>query len=166
MVDYWLISYWLTNSVIPTMALSHQPLRFRPSYPSPASPHPRSPTNFRYPIRESTPILCRSKPAFSTLTVTAAKNKSPPIEGASDELNSIASENLDDALARRRVRSAFVEAQQRLDHCLFKVCSVAFCWFFLLTVRWALGSLAMRVSFAFPLLIFGFFFVFLNLCCG
>ncbi|XP_038705486.1 caffeoylshikimate esterase isoform X2 [Tripterygium wilfordii] len=41
------------------------------------------------------------------------------IEGVSDELNSIASLNLDHAAARRRVRSAFFELQQQLDHPLF-----------------------------------------------
>ncbi|XP_010559228.1 PREDICTED: caffeoylshikimate esterase-like [Tarenaya hassleriana] len=54
----------------------------------------------------------------------AAKRRFPgarrgPIEGVSDELNLIASQSLDQALARRRVRSAFVDVQQRLDHCLF-----------------------------------------------
>lgn len=49
-----------------------------------------------------------------------AKQKSV-IEGVSDELNKIASQNLDFAPSRRRVRSAFAEVQQQLDHCLFKV---------------------------------------------
>ncbi|KAL7001140.1 acylglycerol lipase [Sarracenia purpurea var. burkii] len=43
------------------------------------------------------------------------------IEGVSDEMNAIASQNLDLAPARRRVRSAFTEVQQKLDHCLFKM---------------------------------------------
>lgn len=51
--------------------------------------------------------------------VTAKKR--PPIEGVSEELNSIANQNLDFAYTRRQVRSAFVEVQQLLDHCLFKV---------------------------------------------
>lgn len=36
-------------------------------------------------------------------------------------MNAIASQNLDFAPARRRVRSAFKDAQQQLDHCLFKM---------------------------------------------
>ncbi|KAJ4884659.1 alpha/beta-Hydrolases superfamily protein [Raphanus sativus] len=46
--------------------------------------------------------------------------KRSPIDGVSDELNLIASEKLDQATARRRVRSAFVDLQLKLDHCLFK----------------------------------------------
>ncbi|KAK6122282.1 hypothetical protein DH2020_043902 [Rehmannia glutinosa] len=47
--------------------------------------------------------------------------KKPKIEGVSDELNSIASQNLDHAPARRRVRSAFANVQKQLDHILFKM---------------------------------------------
>ena len=47
-----------------------------------------------------------------------------PIEGLSDELNAIARCNLDFAYTRRRVRAAFADMQQQLDHCLFKVRSV------------------------------------------
>ncbi|XAR52414.1 2-acylglycerol O-acyltransferase [Bertholletia excelsa] len=43
------------------------------------------------------------------------------IEGLSNELNAIASYNLDFALNRRRVRSAFTQVQQQLDHCLFSM---------------------------------------------
>ncbi|XP_022871817.1 caffeoylshikimate esterase-like isoform X2 [Olea europaea var. sylvestris] len=46
--------------------------------------------------------------------------KKQKIEGVSDELNSIVSQNLDHAPARRRVRSAFTNIQQQLDHILFK----------------------------------------------
>ncbi|XP_044489643.1 caffeoylshikimate esterase isoform X2 [Mangifera indica] len=58
-----------------------------------------------------------------TVSVTAAKintEKRVHIEGVSEKLNLIASQNLDFAPARRRVRSAFTEVQQNLDHCLFK----------------------------------------------
>ncbi|XP_021910167.1 caffeoylshikimate esterase-like [Carica papaya] len=63
-------------------------------------------------------------PAFMTerryqLPLTAKKR--PLIEGVSEELNLIASQNLDYAPARRRVRSAFIDVQQQLDHCLFKM---------------------------------------------
>jgi len=58
----------------------------------------------------------------TTLSVTTAKKKSS-IEGVSEELTAIASLNLDFAPSRRRVRSAFTEVQQKLDHFLFKVSS-------------------------------------------
>ncbi|XP_059455605.1 caffeoylshikimate esterase isoform X3 [Corylus avellana] len=84
-----------------------------------------SPNNF--PGRQHQPIILRHKTNPETglsapklhLTVTAKKRS--PIEGVSEELNAIASQNLDMAPARRRVRLAFVEAQQQLDHCLFKM---------------------------------------------
>ncbi|KAL5726121.1 acylglycerol lipase [Ranunculus cassubicifolius] len=43
------------------------------------------------------------------------------IDGVSEEMNSIAAQVLDFAPARRRVRSAFIETQQQLDHPLFKL---------------------------------------------
>lgn len=64
-------------------------------------------------------------PKFSSntrLSVTTAKKKSS-IEGVSEELTAIASLNLDFAPSRRRVRSAFTEVHQQLDHFLFKVSS-------------------------------------------
>ncbi|KAK9105752.1 hypothetical protein Scep_022596 [Stephania cephalantha] len=57
-------------------------------------------------------------PATRRSAAIVAKRKA--IEGVSEEMNSIASLNLDSASARRRVRSAFVEVQNRLDHVLFK----------------------------------------------
>ncbi|KMZ74397.1 hypothetical protein ZOSMA_12G00850 [Zostera marina] len=42
------------------------------------------------------------------------------IDGATDEMNSIASQNLDHASARRQARQAFSIAQQNLDHLLLK----------------------------------------------
>lgn len=68
-----------------------------------------------------------------TVSVTAAKintEKRVHIEGVSEKLNLIASQNLDFAPARRRVRSAFTEVQQNLDHCLFKVPFFLFCFVF------------------------------------
>ncbi|KAH7839502.1 hypothetical protein Vadar_005093 [Vaccinium darrowii] len=58
-------------------------------------------------------------PRRTHLAITAKKRA--VIEGVSDEMNAIASQNLDFAPARRRVRSAFSEVQQQLDHCLFKM---------------------------------------------
>ncbi|CAN7041451.1 hypothetical protein BRARA_B02163 [Brassica rapa] len=54
------------------------------------------------------------------ITPVIVSAKRSPIEGVSEELNLIASEELDQAPARRRVRSAFVDLQLQLDHCLFK----------------------------------------------
>lgn len=85
-----------------------------------------------HPLKQHLPIITRPKmnPQSTTflksssrtyhLTVTARLKK--PIEGVSEKLNLIASQNLDHASARRRVRSAFIEVQQQLDHPLFKVC--------------------------------------------
>lgn len=89
-------------------ALRYQPLKL-----------PLFPPQFQNPINHLHP-----KPTFlvrrgTRLMVTAKKR--PPIEGVSEELNSIANQNLDFAYTRRQVRSAFVEVQQQLDHCLFKV---------------------------------------------
>ncbi|PIA39767.1 hypothetical protein AQUCO_02600318v1 [Aquilegia coerulea] len=58
---------------------------------------------------------------FVPKIVAVAEKKLKNIEGVSEELNSIASQKLDFAPARRRVRSAFIEAQQQLDHPLFKL---------------------------------------------
>ncbi|XP_057962683.1 caffeoylshikimate esterase [Malania oleifera] len=60
------------------------------------------------------------KLAVETRQAVMAKKKLA-IEGVSEEMNAIASQNLDFAPARRRVRSAFFDVQQQLDHCLFKV---------------------------------------------
>ncbi|XP_057810654.1 caffeoylshikimate esterase [Salvia miltiorrhiza] len=77
--------------------------------------HPRwEYTHFRRNI--PTPFFHRR-----TLPVIVAAQKKPKIDGVSDELNSIASQNLDHAPARRRVRSAFANVQQHLDHILFKM---------------------------------------------
>lgn len=76
------------------------------------------PRNHRIPAI-SLPIRTTTKLQNRSLTVTAKMNSR--IEGLSEELNSIASLNLDHAAARRRVRSAFSELQQQLDHPLFMV---------------------------------------------
>ncbi|GMI74875.1 hypothetical protein like AT1G77420 [Hibiscus trionum] len=59
------------------------------------------------------------RPPSPPLLPTAAAMKKT-IEGVTEELNSIASQNLDYAAARRRVRSAFIPVHQQLDHFLFK----------------------------------------------
>lgn len=93
-----------------------------------------SPIN--HPLRHQLPIVpppsLKLKPrTFLTasgnrqLTVMAKLSKS--LEGVSQELNLIASQNLDHAPARRRVRSAFTQVQQQLHHPLLKVC--LFSWF-------------------------------------
>ncbi|KAD2804277.1 hypothetical protein E3N88_37654 [Mikania micrantha] len=47
--------------------------------------------------------------------------KKKAIDGVSDEMNAIAFQNLDHAPARRRVRLAFTQVQQQLDHVMFKM---------------------------------------------
>ncbi|KAG4403305.1 hypothetical protein GLYMA_01G080600v4 [Glycine max] len=73
-----------------------------------------------YPSKHQPPFLTKfvNKPKISKLTVRAQRRA--PIEGLSDELNAIARCNLDFAYTRRRVRAAFADMQQQLDHCLFK----------------------------------------------
>ncbi|KAI4381455.1 hypothetical protein MLD38_007525 [Melastoma candidum] len=56
--------------------------------------------------------------------LTLPFRRRPPIDGLSDDLNAIASWNLDHAPARRLVRDAFKDLQLQLDHCLFKLAPV------------------------------------------
>lgn len=99
-------------------------LRFRPSDLSLFPRKPISPINL--PTKQYQPLFPCPKTNTKTNAkphphlVVTAKQKSA-IEGVSKELNAIASQNLDFAPARRRVRKAFVEVQQKLDHCLFKL---------------------------------------------
>ncbi|KAL6295064.1 hypothetical protein ACE6H2_003206 [Prunus campanulata] len=88
-------------------ALRYQPLKL-----------PLFPPQFQNPINHLHPKPTFLVPRGTRLMVTAKKR--PPIEGVSEELNWIANQNLDFAYTRRQVRSAFVEVQQQLDHCLFK----------------------------------------------
>ncbi|XP_058775321.1 caffeoylshikimate esterase [Vicia villosa] len=76
-----------------------------------------SPINHNNPFKNQLLLTTKLNNKPKT-TVTAARK--PPIEGVSEELNDIASYNLDFAYSRRRVRAAFAEVQQQLDHCLFK----------------------------------------------
>ncbi|KAB1221069.1 Caffeoylshikimate esterase [Morella rubra] len=82
------------------------------------------PVNF--PRKQYQPIVPRpnTNPETTPYTlkprVLVTVKKRSPLEGVSQELNEIASKNLDFAPSRRRVRSAFLEAQQHLDHFLFK----------------------------------------------
>ncbi|RAL40203.1 hypothetical protein DM860_008343 [Cuscuta australis] len=64
------------------------------------------------------PFTLRSRRRSAEVTMALNKTR---IEGVSEELNSIASQNLDFAPARRRVRSAFLAVQHQLDHLLFKM---------------------------------------------
>lgn len=63
-------------------------------------------------------ILSTGEGRLPDLKIMAKKK---PIEGVSDQMNAIASQNLDQAPARRRVRLAFTQVQEQLDHVLFKV---------------------------------------------
>ncbi|KAI3502433.1 hypothetical protein L1887_30502 [Cichorium endivia] len=70
-----------------------------------------------------------SKDSISSILSTGASrhrdlkimSNKKPIEGVSDQMNAIASQNLDQAPARRRVRLAFTQVQEQLDHVLFKM---------------------------------------------
>ncbi|CAI9264949.1 caffeoylshikimate esterase [Lactuca sativa] len=63
-------------------------------------------------------ILSTGEGRLPDLKIMAKKK---PIEGVSDQMNAIASQNLDQAPARRRVRLAFTQVQEQLDHVLFKM---------------------------------------------
>ncbi|EOY00151.1 PREDICTED: caffeoylshikimate esterase isoform X1 [Theobroma cacao] len=78
------------------------------------------PPKLSIPTISPTPALPLQRTPRPTVAAAAGKKE---IEGVSEELNLIASQNLDYAAARRRVRSAFIQVQQQLDHCLFKVAS-------------------------------------------
>lgn len=58
-------------------------------------------------------------PRQRRLTASAAMKRA--ISGVSEELNAIASLNLDQAPTRRLVRAAFADVHRSLDHILFKV---------------------------------------------
>ncbi|KAG7032494.1 Caffeoylshikimate esterase, partial [Cucurbita argyrosperma subsp. argyrosperma] len=100
-------------------------LGFRPSDLSFFSRKFVSPINHRENVRLRFTPLRKMNPeqpmrwGSGCCLVVAAKR--PPIDGVPAELNKIASLKLDSAPARRRVRSAFIEIQQQLDHCLFKM---------------------------------------------
>ncbi|XP_020593298.1 caffeoylshikimate esterase isoform X2 [Phalaenopsis equestris] len=67
--------------------------------------------------RRSRVLLLRSVMTPAAVRIAASRRA---IDGVSEELNSVASQNLDTAAVRRRVRAAFHEVQERLDHFLFK----------------------------------------------
>lgn len=93
---------------------------FRPSIPSESSLFHRKinrPIIHRH-IWKWKPQISTSETKGRTITMALKKAK---IDGVSEALNEIASQNLDHAPARRRVRSAFANVQQQLDHILFKV---------------------------------------------
>ncbi|KAK6921737.1 Serine aminopeptidase, S33 [Dillenia turbinata] len=78
----------------------------------------RNPTHHQF---DPNPSLVSNLRARRRIHLTVSAKKKAVIEGVSEELNKIAGLNLDFAPARRRVRSAFADAQQQLDHCLFKL---------------------------------------------
>ncbi|KAK4780899.1 hypothetical protein SAY87_017005 [Trapa incisa] len=103
---------------------SSSTLSFRPSDPSLLRPSGAfSVGRFRNPLlrRKCPPTIPSRSPRRNISLVVSAFRKKPPIDGVSDELNAIASLNLDHAPARRRVRDAFADVQLQLDHCLFKL---------------------------------------------
>ena len=90
---------------------------FRPLVPPKLSPFDQNLASSNMIFRPSVTLT----PRMRETVIMMAQKKKPKIEGVSDELNSIASQNLDFAPARRRVRLAFSNVQQQLDHVLFKV---------------------------------------------
>ncbi|TKY69349.1 Caffeoylshikimate esterase [Spatholobus suberectus] len=92
------------------------PFRFRSR--NLVSPFTHTPSRHRFKHQPPFSTKFVNKPKITTLTVRAQRKA--PIEGVSDELNAIARYNLDFAYTRRRVRAAFAEVQEQLDHCLFK----------------------------------------------
>lgn len=95
--------------------------------PEPSLFHRRYSSPIKYPQKQQVPNLLRPKlypkiqfPIPKTQFRVTARKWSP-MEGLSQEMNTIASQNLDHAPARRRVRSAFIDVHKQLDHCLFKV---------------------------------------------
>lgn len=85
----------------------------------PAS-RPLSPESGHFCWNSVRPVTLRRTLGPRRAVIVMAQKKEK-IEGVSDQLNSIASQNLDQAMARRRVRSAFSNVQQHLDHILLKV---------------------------------------------
>ncbi|XP_027097822.1 caffeoylshikimate esterase-like isoform X1 [Coffea arabica] len=92
---------------------------FRPLVPPKLSPFDQNLASSNMIFRPSVTLT----PRMRETVIMMAQKKKPKIEGVSDELNSIASQNLDFAPARRRVRLAFSNVQQQLDHVLFKMAS-------------------------------------------
>ncbi|KAJ9140745.1 hypothetical protein P3X46_031353 [Hevea brasiliensis] len=87
-----------------------------------------SPIN--HPLKHQLPIVTPPSLKLKSRTISTSSGNphltvmaelSKPLDGLSQELNLIASQNLDHAPARRRVRSAFTQVQQQLDHPLFKL---------------------------------------------
>ncbi|GMH15207.1 hypothetical protein Nepgr_017048 [Nepenthes gracilis] len=70
-------------------------------------------------IRAWKRLNCAAEIREINLKVMAKKR--PALEDVSEELNRVAALNLDYAPARRQVRLAFMDFQQQLDHCLFKL---------------------------------------------
>ncbi|KAJ0677870.1 putative 2-acylglycerol O-acyltransferase [Helianthus annuus] len=84
----------------------------------PPSTSGQPPTLRPKPISKHSSFLIQSTSRPQDFKIMAKKK---PIEGVSDQMNAIASQNLDHAPARRRVRLAFTQVQEQLDHVLFKM---------------------------------------------
>ncbi|KAL9267156.1 Caffeoylshikimate esterase-like protein [Drosera capensis] len=97
--------------------MDHSAPTFRPILPRRAPNFPT--THFR-----SNPTGNRIRSAAEVhqkgILRVMSNSKKLKLEGVSDRLRKIAASNLDFAPARRTVRSAFVDIQLQLDHCLFK----------------------------------------------
>ncbi|KAH1231130.1 Caffeoylshikimate esterase [Glycine max] len=93
-----------------------------------------------------TPISSISvSPKFSSNTTLSVAKKKSSIEGVSEELNAMTSQNLDFAPSRRRVRAAFTEVHQQLDHFLFKA-ALCFCHGYGSTCTFFFDGIAKRID--------------------
>ncbi|KAK1298053.1 hypothetical protein QJS10_CPB14g00347 [Acorus calamus] len=89
--------------------------------------HP-SPPSVPLPLRSDTPIgrsrailHLRAPNPGRPMRIVAAAVKRRWIDGATEEMNAIASEAMDFAPTRRAARAAFADTQLHLDHCLFRM---------------------------------------------
>ncbi|KAK1280183.1 hypothetical protein QJS04_geneDACA003029 [Acorus gramineus] len=90
--------------------------------------HHPSPPSVPLPIRSDTPIgrsrailHLRAPNPVRPMRIVAAAVKKRSIDGATEEMNAIASEAMDFAPTRRAARAAFADTQLHLDHCLFRM---------------------------------------------
>lgn len=96
-------------------------------------------------LNHGSPLFLKGNMNKKAKILVCKAKKKTPIEGLSEEMNVIASQNMDFASARRRVRSAFMDVQQQLDHCLFKVLFV-----FEQRFRWDLEVASYKSLMLFP----------------
>ncbi|KAF8407809.1 hypothetical protein HHK36_006945 [Tetracentron sinense] len=103
-----------------SLTLSHQPSKLSPFHPN--SDHLIGASrNFQIPFYLRRSMSGKSPGLVQKTYQNIVAKKKSAIEGVSEEMNLIASQNKDFAPSRRLIRSAFVDTQQQLDHVLFKM---------------------------------------------